>query len=296
MSGYELNKREMKKYYSVIYYLALIAFVACNGNKQQSSTGESKDIKQKTDSIKIETFELRDTCNIVEEDKNSPELTIGISLPVINCPDKKVEEKINKTIAIALLGEEAAENIPGQNSIPDISRRFASAIKDEYYDLSSFYLETIRLYGDNSTASFNHFYLIEGDAGIGYNGLINYVVNDERYTGGAHPYGGRITFNFDPKSGEEVTLDSFFKEEGYERLTELVCEGIARHFGLNTFEEVVENSYIFKEFENNMYVSNNFLLGKEKVTFIYNPYDISSYATGEINSEVPYDKLKEIMK
>ena len=37
-------------------------------------------------------------------------------------------------------------------------------------------------------------------------------------------------------------------------------------------------------------------MGKDKMTFIYNKYDIAPYAIGEIALDIDYDRLKDLMK
>jgi hypothetical protein len=41
----------------------------------------------------------------------------------------------------------------------------------------------------------------------------------------------------------------------------------------------------------NMYIPDNFLLGKDKIQFLFNRYDIAPYAAGEIILEVPYEEI-----
>ena len=45
----------------------------------------------------------------------------------------------------------------------------------------------------------------------------------------------------------------------------------------------------------NMYVPDNFLLEKEKVSFLYNKYDIAPYAVGVITLSLPYTSVEKYM-
>ena len=45
----------------------------------------------------------------------------------------------------------------------------------------------------------------------------------------------------------------------------------------------------------NMYVPDNFLLEKEKVSFLYNKYDIAPYAVGIITLSLPYTSVEKYM-
>ena len=98
---------------------------------------------------------------------------------------------------------------------------------------------------------------------------------------------------FDPESGHEITINDLFKDEAMRELKNYIKEGIAKHFEVSTFQEVVDNGYLF---DNSIHVSNNFILGIDKITFIYNPYEIAPYAAGEIIVEVPISKIKHLIK
>ena len=40
------------------------------------------------------------------------------------------------------------------------------------------------------------------------------------------------------------------------------------------------------------YVPDNFVLGKDSVTFIYQPYDVAAYALGTIRASVAYSDIE----
>ena len=61
-------------------------------------------------------------------------------------------------------------------------------------------------------------------------------------------------------------------------------------------EATDEESKAKIESTGDLYVSGNYILDKEQITFIYNKYDISYYAAGDIIVNVSYDKLKNLLK
>jgi hypothetical protein len=44
-----------------------------------------------------------------------------------------------------------------------------------------------------------------------------------------------------------------------------------------------------------MFPSENFILGKETITFIYNPYEIAPYEKGSIELTLSYSELDDIL-
>ena len=45
-----------------------------------------------------------------------------------------------------------------------------------------------------------------------------------------------------------------------------------------------------------MFPSENFILGEEAITFIYNPYEIAPYEKGSIELTLAYSELDDILK
>ena len=45
-----------------------------------------------------------------------------------------------------------------------------------------------------------------------------------------------------------------------------------------------------------IFITNNIILGKDSITFLYNRYEIAPYALGDIEISLDYNTLKDIMK
>lgn len=45
-----------------------------------------------------------------------------------------------------------------------------------------------------------------------------------------------------------------------------------------------------------MYVTNNFILGKDSIFFLYNNYEIAPYYKGRSRIGFDYDELKDLLK
>ena len=63
--------------------------------------------------------------------------------------------------------------------------------------------------------------------------------------------------------------------------------------GASTVDELYDAGYYM---DTDMYISQNFILGHEGVTFLYNRYEIAPYALGDILITLDYKTLKDIMK
>ena len=99
--------------------------------------------------------------------------------------------------------------------------------------------------------------------------------------------------NFDPENGNEIVIEDLIKENGEEEIRNKLKAGIARHFGVDTFDEVKENGFLF---DDEVPLASNFIAGKDSFTFIYNKYEIAPYAAGEITVNIAVEDIKELLK
>ena len=99
--------------------------------------------------------------------------------------------------------------------------------------------------------------------------------------------------NFDALSGKQLTLSDVFVP-GYEtRLTELLTEKLMNIADVKTIEELKAKDYLFSM---DMFPSENFILGSDEITFIYNAYEIAPYAMGRTEINVEYSEIKDLLK
>ena len=267
----------MKKYLTFTFYLAIITLFSCNGGKKDNSTAadETADVE----SFATTVLEINDTTKLSEHDPSSPTLIINISLPVIEGKNKTATDNINQTVAYSLFES-------NENSLATACNNYIALQKEYYCSQLPQYINLGET--DTQAAFFNNYCFINGEARTGYNNCINYIVYSEEYSGGAHPNSYHTVLNFDPESGEEILLESIFKPDYEEELIQII-KNI-----LETDSNITED--FNEERIGELYISNNYILEKEQITFIYNKYDISYYAAGDIFVKISYDKLKQILK
>lgn len=109
------------------------------------------------------------------------------------------------------------------------------------------------------------------------NGLVvaedyNYV-----YSGGAHGNYGVSYRTYDISLKKLVSFYDFFSEEAYDTLLPLI-------------EKEIKIRDIFT-FDDSIFVTDNVYFTEKGVMFVYNPYEIASYAQGIITVFLSYDKI-----
>lgn len=122
--------------------------------------------------------------------------------------------------------------------------------------------------------------------------LIVLEEKQESYTGGAHGGYGTNYSVFDLSKKKLLIASDIFDMN---RLTEIAYDYFLTERGLSKKEvDIEKEGYWFKD--NKFHLNDNFSIDSKNVTFLYNPYEISSYADGQISVIVPLSKLESTIK
>ena len=80
---------------------------------------------------------------------------------------------------------------------------------------------------------------------------------------------------------------------GYEqRLSDLLQKALCDNVGVSSIKELKDQGYLYSM---DMFPSENFILGNEAITFIYNPYEIAPYEKGAIELTINYSQIDDIL-
>ena len=75
------------------------------------------------------------------------------------------------------------------------------------------------------------------------------------------------------------------------------AHGINQHLtaktGCKTMRALRDKGYLYSM---EMFPSENFILGDETITFVYNPYEIAPYAVGSTELIIPFGDIKDLLK
>ena len=268
---------KLKDYISAI--ILTVILVACvPGNKKEETA--KANIKEVT----FARYEHIVRIPIDEYAKEAPALRCEFMIEEAESQDKEIEKNINEGIAYAIFGYDGICPKEATDS-------FIATIKDEYLSLRPEYYNEKAM---NSGAEwFNYNYTIKSSVTRGYKDIINYSITTDTYTGGAHGSFTTTLLNFDPATGKEIKLNDFFKDNFEEVLIDRLTRALVKRVGAQSFEELQEMGYLVF---NDMFVTDNFELGKDSVRFHYNQYDIAPYALGSSDLTFTYEELKDLIK
>ncbi len=189
---------------------------------------------------------------------------INIDYPQIaGLENISVEQKINN-----FLEEEFKQSIPWyEESLNDTS----------YFEDSDYFMQY----------SFETGYKVE------YNSkkFISIVLNHYQFTGGAHGNYFALGYNIRLSDGKVLTLKDIVKRDSFDILKDECEQAILESYHVRTLMEagLFEDEIILED-EQDFYITPTALVLQ------FDPYEIGPYAMGEIIAEIPFTKIKDILK
>ena len=232
------------------------------------------------------------------EEATSPYCDFSIDYSCLNEEGDSVAKLINNIIHREFLGEEYAFLTP-EAAIDSFKNVY---LRDYRQEVGKLYLT------DKAQAStkeeipawYNRTYSLVTFVEEGHNGTINASANTFVDTGAAHPNQWSHWLNFEFETGkllskEDVFLSSAKTEIEQTLLNKLILQQAKLYPDetISTLKDIQKKGFLQMT---NIYIPDNFLLGKEAVLFLFNRYDIAPYSAGEIVIEVPYEEIGPYLK
>lgn len=110
------------------------------------------------------------------------------------------------------------------------------------------------------------------------------------YEGGAHGMHGTRYFNIDSEKQERIELSNLFSEEKLALLKDALWASYETHYGVKDGDNIL--TFADKE---RFYTSKEFYFTPNGMHFVYPPYELGPYAAGEIQLNLPWDQLEDLI-
>lgn len=115
---------------------------------------------------------------------------------------------------------------------------------------------------------------------------------DYSYTGGAHGNYGTGFANLDLKRKKVLSIDDVVTKKGKEKLPALLEKYFKIQRGVPQEKTLMEAGL----FIDTIPVNDNFMISPGNIMFNYVPYEIASYADGEIKITIPVSEISDFLK
>jgi hypothetical protein len=211
-------------------------------------------------------------------------ISIEAELPV-NFSNKEILKSIQQQIVGKMFGE-IYTNLPVDSIIPSYVSRL-------YNDYKISYGTDLEKYKDLKGPMLSNEIQVEAVSMFLDDKILSYSYERYAYMGGAHGNSNRYFYNFDLKNGHILHESDIFIDNYKAPLTELIKQRIVED---NAEIESVADLTEFDFWESEIRPNGNFYISDEGIVYVFNPYEIAPYSTGQTEVTLPYDRLKVLLK
>ena len=231
------------------------------------------------------TPEITQEAKFADEDiaYDKPEL---LSMGVVTDSDIEWQDGGGKlyevTVDYLFLDNEDREKYPTLSLSLDISNMDLNDSKEARVEVLKGYVE------DGNTLPYSYYFtksstnIVRADSYV-----VSIIMDEASYEGGAHPDHGVFGWSMDAETGEWLFIRDVCND--CDSFGSMIAYKLEEKYGLweddSQMEELI--SYIEKKIEDNTL---NFVIGNEGVTVIFVPYEIASYADGNLYVSFPLDE------
>lgn len=143
------------------------------------------------------------------------------------------------------------------------------------------------------TYDFVNTWFIRTDIAVQHNtpSYVSLVSNGQSYTGGAHGNYHTLYIHYDTRDKQELLLSDWVSPERVNELTAIAERFFRTSEGLLPDQELDSYFFDFGRFS----LPDNFYLADDSLHFVYNIYEIRSYAEGQTTVSVPWDEIAHLM-
>ena len=258
---------------------SLMVFFSCNGR-----TGSGQD---GVDSLTFDSIKV-DTTMALADDTAGPHCHIKLCLTYSK--GAKADAINDSIIRSGVLSPDFLSITDKHLTVEEAVDSFVTKYLTDY---RKFYGDLYQADKSNS-ASYTCEYMLNSHISQDNPDYYTYLADVYNYMGGAHGSSIVIARNVRVKDNKLVTLKDLFVP-GYEKgLQEAIIKKMCDMNEVADLKALSAKTTIFDGID--VYVSDNFIIGKKSITFIYSPDEIACHAVGEIRVEVSNDDIEKLFK
>jgi len=212
---------------------------------------------------------------------------------------KEVLESLQKSLIKEILIDSSMFQLEADSVVPD---DFQQAVEKRVGLLVNAYKsEVSEIYKDcedqPSEYMINWDSSCQGKFGESHASVISYYIESSAYSGGAHGIYGTVGSLFSLKDGSHITQDQYFIRGYEEKLTSLLIKYLRNCLGESPIsdngDELGEDD---DEIYPKPYPNDNIYFTQNGVVFTYQPYEIASYAEGQMTAEIPWAEIEPLIR
>lgn len=257
----------MKLNAALVSILMLFVLFATGGCKKQAQLIEND--------IQFSEFKLDTVCHLFNDTaRPGCDFRLSMQYPAVAKDDKLLKE-IQQIFVESYLGAQYKDEQPEQ-----AARSYMKAYVDDYLQLekdSSMFNRAIE--EGWGLASFNYEEISSAELKFNAGGFISYAISVYSFTGGAHGMNGTNNHVVNLQTKSLLSLSDLFPENVLPEVGTLIIRQIAKDRNFTDPAQLNEDGFFSIE---DVVPTDNFSIDEKGITWVYNPYEIAVYATGQV--------------
>lgn len=258
---------------------SIIAVYSCNGKHSGSQNSSDSFL---FDSVKV------DSTQFLTKDTAGPRCHVKLCLTYAK--GKNADNINDSLIRSGVLSPDFLSITDKHISVSEAVDSFVNKYMSDY---ENFYGDLYKADKGNG-ASYNCEYILNSKINQDNPDYYTYEADVYNYMGGAHGSSVTIIRNINIKNGKIVTLKDIFVPGFEKSLQEAIVKSLCDKNDVESLKSLSAKTTIFDGID--VYASDNFIIGKKSITFIYSPDEIACHAAGEIRAEVSKGDIENLFK
>lgn len=237
--------------------------------------GCKKETKLVENDLQFTEFKLDSVCHLFN-DTAKPKCDFQMTMQYPSgSKDQELLKSVQKIFIGSYLGAQYASEQPQA-----AARSYMKAYVEDYLqlekDASMFNNAEEEGWG---LASFNYQEISSNKVTFNAGGFVSYAISMYSFTGGAHGMNGTNNHVINLATKSLLTLADLFPENVLPEVGSLIINQIARDRNFSDPAQLNEDGFFSIE---DVVPTDNFRIDEKGITWVYNPYEIAVYATGQV--------------
>ncbi len=191
-------------------------------------------------------------------------------------------EKVNSDIVEVIFGY---ENVSIEDAVEQFVNSSVTLFKEDITEIKE-----INRRENAGIPEFEYVYFLNSRVKDGGKGIVNYILDQYTYSGGAHGNTLVTCRNYSSYNGDLITLNDIFIPGYNEFLKPVLLEALKKKTQSANGDDLRSKGFLTMS---GIYVPENYIIKSDTLKFIFNQYEIAPYSSGIIELLVPMSELSE---
>lgn len=265
--------------------MMMMASCGSKGAKSVQAEAEPQAAEEAAELLSFDSVVV-DTATTIVSGKDTLRGTVHIQLYLAKGPgaDAVNDSILSSGIFMSDFMPKDTKGMPAEQQVRAFAKNFIKGYLDD--------IEFAKKDGSELPPSFSYSYELTSQVEQNQqDSLANYLVSGYVYMGGAHGSSISVARNFNVNTGKQLDKQSLLKSGGEKPVTDMVYQGILKSLGSEAAD--LKDMLFFGE---KPYLTGNFLVQSDTITFIYQTDEIAPHACGEFRIPLSKKALQQYLK